>query len=143
MSIRFYCQVCGDHQEVDIEPLERKGPNPDPWGDVVCKACHFVIATASADSEGTLEFRPAEAVRKLATDIVRDIWISNQRKKPKTPGLNGAMSAFLRSNSDMSFDEFLAKLKNRDGTLYLIRGLGRNGVEVLRRHFRNEAAPLD
>lgn len=64
MTIRFYCEVCGDHQEADIEPLERKGPNPstssgydpDPWGDIVCTVCHFVIATASADEEGKLVF---------------------------------------------------------------------------------------
>jgi hypothetical protein len=56
--IYFYCEVCGDHQEVDIEPLKKDDLNPCPWGDIVCKACHFVIATVSADVEGKVVFLP-------------------------------------------------------------------------------------
>lgn len=55
--IRFYCNCCGDHQEVEIEPLTKDNLNPDPWGDIICKVCHFVIATVSADSVGELELR--------------------------------------------------------------------------------------
>jgi len=75
--IRFYCEVCGDHQEVDIEPLKKDDLNPDPWGDIVCAVCHFVIATVSADSEGEFFFAPKPTmIEELSSSRVLELrWL--------------------------------------------------------------------
>jgi len=38
-KIRYYCECCGKPQFVIIESLE------SGCGDILCKECHFVIAT--------------------------------------------------------------------------------------------------
>lgn len=50
--VRFYCSCCGEHQPVDIEPLTVDELNRHTaWGDILCRKCHFVIATMSVDEK--------------------------------------------------------------------------------------------
>ena len=56
MTIRFYCECCGQSQQVVIEPVQTDELNTMPWGDIVCAVCHFVIATISADEPGVYVF---------------------------------------------------------------------------------------
>lgn len=59
MTIKFHCEQCEDGQPVEIEPFVTDELNPDvAWGDIVCKVCHFVIASVSVDldEQGQYEF---------------------------------------------------------------------------------------
>lgn len=59
--VRFYCDACDEHREVIIERLQKDDLNGDMiWGDIVCKECHLVIATISADAPGVYEFKKVE-----------------------------------------------------------------------------------
>jgi hypothetical protein len=55
-EFQFFCQCCGDFRPVEPIKLERDIVIPENgiWSDVVCKDCHFVITTVSADIEGEL-----------------------------------------------------------------------------------------
>lgn len=54
-EIKFYCDSCGEHRPVEIEPLRKDRLNGDvAWGDVVCKECRFVITTLTSEMEGTV-----------------------------------------------------------------------------------------
>lgn len=65
VELKFYCEGCGEHQPVVIEPLKFDDLNDDAWGDIVCKVCHVVIATMSANREGTLGFASEFDIREL------------------------------------------------------------------------------
>ena len=55
--IRFYCTACQKSQSVIIERLETDVLNGSKiWGDIICKECHFVIATVEADEPGQYDF---------------------------------------------------------------------------------------
>ena len=56
MPVKFYCEVCEEFQPVEIEPIQQDELNDHPWGDIVCAACHFVIATITADQPGQYRF---------------------------------------------------------------------------------------
>ena len=50
--IRIYCDSCQKNVEFFIEPLSTDNCNEGIWGDIVCKECHLVIATLTADEPG-------------------------------------------------------------------------------------------
>jgi len=63
--VHFHCEQCRTHQPVEIEPLKADDLNPYAWGSIVCKRCHFVIATMSAETPGRLVFVSQAADRDL------------------------------------------------------------------------------
>lgn len=46
-NVTFFCHACQTYRPVEIEPVAADALNPEPWGDIVCAACHLVIATIS------------------------------------------------------------------------------------------------
>lgn len=60
--VRFYCECCEEHCDVEIEALKTDELNKGkpPWGDIVCTVCHLVIATISADKPGDYSFQRIE-----------------------------------------------------------------------------------
>lgn len=48
-TIKFFCHSCQTFRHVEIEPVAADELNQEAWGDIVCGACHFVIATISGD----------------------------------------------------------------------------------------------
>jgi hypothetical protein len=55
-KIRFYCEFCEEHRPIEIEPLRKDDLNGNvAWGDILCKECHFVIATVTSEVEGVLK----------------------------------------------------------------------------------------
>lgn len=58
--LKAYCECCGEHQEVEIEPLrqDKNIPENGIWADVVCKVCRFVMLTFSANVEGDVRLVP-------------------------------------------------------------------------------------
>ena len=56
-GMKFFCEYCGNIQEVEIEPLSTDKLNkPKIWADILCKECHFVIATIEAEEPGIYNF---------------------------------------------------------------------------------------
>lgn len=53
IGIGFYCEVCHTHRAVQAITVASDDLNPEPWGDIVCSECHFVIATIVAQEPGT------------------------------------------------------------------------------------------
>lgn len=66
--LKFYCEGCGKHQPVVIEPLKFDDLNNDAWGDIVCKECSLVIATMSSNREGRLGYTSVFDIRELMRD---------------------------------------------------------------------------
>jgi hypothetical protein len=56
MKFEVHCEQCRTHRPVEIEPITANDMTPVAWGDIVCKRCHFVIATMSAEEPGRLMF---------------------------------------------------------------------------------------
>jgi hypothetical protein len=57
-SVRIWCEVCQEFVQLEIERLQTDALNSDQvWGDVVCPACHLVIATLTADAPGRYEVK--------------------------------------------------------------------------------------
>lgn len=54
--VKFYCEFCEDHVEVEIEDTQKDSLNVFFWGDIVCKICHLVIATITTDTPGKYRF---------------------------------------------------------------------------------------
>jgi chromosome segregation ATPase len=46
-ATHIYCDACGETRPLIAEPLTKDELNAEPWGDLVCGHCHFVIATVS------------------------------------------------------------------------------------------------
>jgi hypothetical protein len=46
-TIKFFCHACQTFRLVEIEPVTADALNAEPWGDIVCAICHFMIATIS------------------------------------------------------------------------------------------------
>jgi len=59
--LKFHCEVCERHQEVEIEPLQFDELNRGAWGDIICKECRLVIATFSSEQSGRLVFIPDQS----------------------------------------------------------------------------------
>jgi len=57
--IKIYCDCCDSMQEMIICPLtqDQNCPEQGIWNDIICKKCHFVIATLSSTEEGEYEIR--------------------------------------------------------------------------------------
>lgn len=59
-KLRAFCPRCNAKKEIDPIELRKDKYNKEPWGDVVCKDCGFVIATLFSSKEGVVEFRELE-----------------------------------------------------------------------------------
>lgn len=58
MSVKFFCEGCGEHQDVIIEPMTRDAHYPDQgiWGDIICRNCKLVIHCVKVGEEGVYDF---------------------------------------------------------------------------------------
>ena len=54
--IKMYCEQCNKRQPFIVEDAHKDVLNEFPWGDIYCKKCRFIIATYSADIEGSYIF---------------------------------------------------------------------------------------
>ena len=60
-KVWFYCESCGRHMLINIEPMAKDDLNGNVvWGDIVCAVCHFVIATVSVEEEGIYDLVKVE-----------------------------------------------------------------------------------
>jgi len=90
--VHFHCEQCRTHQPVEIEPLKADDLNPYAWGSIVCKRCHFVIATMSAETPGRLVFVPKEEASE-ATSLLRDLFEDARLRWPFTIYMSKAWQA--------------------------------------------------
>jgi len=59
IKVKFFCEICQSHQCVEVDKVQSDELNDgDPWGDIVCIECRFIIATYSAEKPGVLVFVP-------------------------------------------------------------------------------------
>jgi len=67
--LKIYCEHCGNHQMFIAKDLIKDKLNKNPWGDIICKKCHFVIATLSSNKECKINFvqQPLSAEANAST----------------------------------------------------------------------------
>ena len=59
-KVKFYCETCSGYEPIIYRPaifesLQKDSEGKVIPGDILCKECHFVIASFSADEPGEYE----------------------------------------------------------------------------------------